>query len=79
MRSAVRQIAAVNDEVRRNLPQIREDGLQGTPIAVNIRDDSDPHDGRSCYNGALFFAKCDDRIPSAHTLKLFGSGEGPDL
>ena len=42
MRSAGRQIAAVNHEIRRDLSQIGEHRLERAAIAVNIRYDGDP-------------------------------------
>jgi hypothetical protein len=41
--SARSQIPAMDNEVRRNLPQVRDNGLEGAPIAVNIRNDCDSH------------------------------------
>jgi len=37
------QIPAMDNGVRCNLPQVRDNGLQGAPIAVNIRYDRDSH------------------------------------
>ncbi len=43
VRSTVSQIAAVENEVRRNLAQVGENSLEGAPIAVNIRYYCDSH------------------------------------
>ena len=53
LRSAVSQIAAMENEVRRNLPQVGENCLEGASIAVNIRYDCDSHLIRCllCENG----------------------------
>jgi hypothetical protein len=37
VRSTGSQIAAMQNEVRCNLPQVPDNGLEGAPIAVNIR------------------------------------------
>src|SRR6266571_3887191 len=41
--STVSQIAAMENEVRRNLPQVGDNRLEGAPVAVNIRYDGDSH------------------------------------
>jgi len=48
------QIAAMDNEVRRNLPQVGENGLERAPIAVNIRYDGDFHfvHRRACEHGS---------------------------
>ena len=53
VRSAVSQIAAMNDAVRCNLPQISENCLKGAQVAVNIRNDRDSQfvSCRSCEYG----------------------------
>jgi hypothetical protein len=43
VRSTGSQIAAMENEVRRELPQVRDNGLEGVPIPVNIRYDCDSH------------------------------------
>jgi hypothetical protein len=43
VRSAVSQIATMENKVRCDLPQVRDNRLEGTSIAVNIRYYSDPH------------------------------------
>jgi hypothetical protein len=43
MRSAVRQIAAVEDYVGRGLPEIRQDRLKRGAVAVDVGYDSDAH------------------------------------
>jgi hypothetical protein len=47
------QIAAMDYEVRCNLPQVGENRFEGAPIAVNIRYDCDSHfvRCRPCDNG----------------------------
>ena len=42
-RSAVSQIAAVEDQVGRSLPQIRQDCLKGGSVAVDVGYDCDAH------------------------------------
>ena len=37
------QVAAVEDNIRRNLLEIGENRLQGSPIAVNVGNDCDSH------------------------------------
>jgi hypothetical protein len=37
------QITAMKNEVRRKLPQVRDNGLEGAPIPMNIRYDCDSH------------------------------------
>ncbi len=37
------QIATMENEVRRDLPQVGENGLESAPIAVDIRYDCDSH------------------------------------
>src|SRR5439155_19590085 len=37
------QIAAMDNQVGCNLPQVGENGLEGAPVAVNIRYDCDSH------------------------------------
>lgn len=51
--STVSQIAAMENEVRCDLPQVGENCLEGAPIAVNIRYDCDSHFVRCrlCDNG----------------------------
>src|SRR5260370_41972121 len=44
--STVSQIAALENNVRCNLPQVGENGLEGAPVAVNIRYDRDSHSVR---------------------------------
>ena len=41
--SAVGQIAAVEDQIGRGLPQVREHGLKCREVAVNVRYDCQPH------------------------------------
>src|SRR6266851_1132291 len=41
--STVSQIAAMENELRRNLSQIGDNRLEGAPVAVNIRYDRDSH------------------------------------
>src|SRR5216684_6072711 len=43
MRSPRSQIPAMDNDVWRNLPQVRDNGLEGAPIPVNIRYDRDSH------------------------------------
>jgi hypothetical protein len=43
MGAADGQIAAVENEVRCDLPQVGEDCLEGAPIAVDVRYDCDSH------------------------------------
>jgi hypothetical protein len=43
VRSPGGQIAAMDNEVGRNLAQVGENGLEGAPVAVNIRYDGDSH------------------------------------
>jgi hypothetical protein len=43
VRSAVSQIAAMDHEVRCNLPQVGKNCLEGAQVAVNVRYDCDTH------------------------------------
>jgi hypothetical protein len=59
--STVSQIATMDDEVRRDLPQVGEHGFESAPVAVNVRYDRDSHlarrlcDNRLAVSPLLFY------------------------
>jgi hypothetical protein len=49
-RSAINQIAAVDNQVRRDLPQVGEDGFKRPKVPVDVRYDCDSHIRRELYS-----------------------------
>ena len=60
------QIAAMDNQVRRNLPQVGENGLEGAPIAVNVRYDRDSHLSSSRFLSVLLGLARRDRFQGLH-------------
>ncbi len=74
--TSVRQIAAVKDQVRGGLPQILQNCLKGSPVAVDIGYHCDAHLPRPLIGSSIREALFGDDTVSASTLTPAARNDG---